>query len=68
MTSHELQTQRIRGILFVIGGGLLLLYSLGYIQKFGSTVLMILSLCLIVGGFIEAGFYRFFLPTNKPAQ
>lgn len=63
--NQELYAQKMRGILFIIGGILLLLYSLGFIQTVGSTILIIVSLFLIVGGFIEAGFYRL-LFRNKP--
>lgn len=66
MANHEANAQKIRGILFIIGGILLLLYSLGFIQTLGSTILIIVSVFLIISGFIESGLYRLVLPgSNK---
>ena len=58
MIYSEQQAQRLRGIFFIIVGILLLLYIIGFIQKIGSAILILVSLFLIASGFIEAGFHR----------
>jgi uncharacterized membrane protein len=50
--------QKLRGTIFIVLGILLLLYILGFIQMLGSSALIILSLFLIVSGFIESGLYK----------
>lgn len=65
MSNHEANAQKIRGVLFIIGGILLLLYSLGFIQTIGSTILILVSVFLIISGFIESGLYRLLIPGNK---
>jgi uncharacterized membrane protein len=58
--------QKLRGLFFVVGGILLLLYSLGFVQRLGSTLLLIVSLFLIISGFIESGYYHYFTgPKSK---
>lgn len=64
MVYNESQAQKLRGIFFIILGILLLLYILGFIQKVGSTILILVSVFLIISGFIEAGFHRILL-SNK---
>jgi hypothetical protein len=59
MAYDEVYAQRLRGIFFIILGLSLLLYVLGFIQRLGSTLLIVLSLFLIVSGFIEAGYQRY---------
>jgi hypothetical protein len=66
MAYHEASMQKLRGLFFVVGGILLLLYSLGFVQRLGSTLLLLVSIFLIISGFIEAGYYQMFMgPKNK---
>lgn len=48
----------VRGLVYVVGGITLLLYSLGIIERGITTLLVILSLVLILYGVVKAGLYE----------
>lgn len=68
MVYNEIHAQKLRGIFFIILGIILILYILGFIQRIGSTILILISLLLIVSGFIEAGFHRVLLRNKTPGS
>lgn len=46
------------GLFYIIGGSLLLLHTLGFLQKGVSTLLILLSLVIIIYGLLISGFLQ----------
>lgn len=47
----------LRGILYIAGGIVLILYTFGYLQQSMDILLTIFALLLIVYGFFKSGLY-----------
>lgn len=58
MTDREITKNNLRGIILIIMGVVLLLYTLGFMQKGLNTLLIIGSICLIIYGAVSSGIYQ----------
>ncbi len=56
--AHKPIILKLRGIMIILAGIVLLLYNFGFFQKLGTAILVLISLYLVVTGFFDAGYYH----------
>lgn len=58
----------LRGLVFITGGAILLLHTLGYLQQSVRMILVIFALASIAYGFIKSGLYEMTIQAMRKKQ